>query len=184
MKISMSRAGLVLLIVLAGMTCLSIISEVRAEPTDKELIDEERRMPLKGVKGFYVLIESLGDEEKKDGLSIDTLQNAVQLKLRSSGILVVSKDEWIKNPEYLRLYINLNMLKLKSLSTYAYNMTLQIKEYVKLPRETVTFCHVTIWNDSYTGYVSGAKMPGKMKESVVELTEELANDYLAANPKK
>jgi hypothetical protein len=60
---------------------------------------------LKGISAVYVVVESLPDGAKALNLTIDSIQNDVELKLRLAGMRVLSQQEGESLPGAPHVYV-------------------------------------------------------------------------------
>jgi hypothetical protein len=98
---------------------------------------EASRETLKGLTGFYVLIEELNPNitkyagVQKNQISTQALKNHVENRLRAAGIRVLSWDEMMKTPERPMLYIRVNTHEYEKF-WYAYDIRVDVRQLVTL----------------------------------------------------
>jgi hypothetical protein len=145
--------------------------------------DEYERQSLVGLKGVALLVEELGAEAEKAGLSRSTFQTDVELKLRQAGIRILSVEEQITTPGAPYLYLNVNVLKLQS--GYVYDAGLFLRQSVFLaPAPKTLILAATTWQALGVTGTIGPNNLGRIREKVKDLVDQFLNAYLAANPKR
>src|SRR2546429_6513667 len=83
------------------------LSGVRSWAMDRE----GTRATLRGVEGVRVVIEDLGPEVERAGLTKQQLQTDVELRLRQASIrILTTKEERFGTPGAPYLYINVNVM--------------------------------------------------------------------------
>ena len=133
---------------------------------------EDQRASLRGLPGVGLVIESLRPDTKADGLSEDSIRNAVELILRSSGIRIIDED-----PEIPYLYVNE-----AELIFYAFNIIVDFKQVMSLVDRPEWSGYATTWEQTVVGHV-GAQKIRQVISSIEQMVKKFANDFLAANPK-
>jgi len=155
------------------------------EGMTEELI-KSRREPLKGIKGVYVLIESLPPDAKELGITKESMKTKTELNLRLAGIRVYSREDWRKNPGAIStLYVNLNTVGFGTVKgAYAYNISFSLRDVAYITRSSRPDL-VTTWSGSrlgvYNNKLDGLEAINKSFKVVIDI---FLNDYLAVNPKK
>jgi hypothetical protein len=142
--------------------------------------DELSRRSLKGLKGVEVVVESLKAEAERDGLDETSIQTDVELKLRLAGIAVLTKEERLAAPGTPFLYINVNT---QSGSLYAYSISVQLEQDVRLDRDPSTRISATTWSVTSVGTV-GRNNLRDVRDSIKDIVDIFINAYLSVNPKK
>lgn len=98
---------------------------------------EASRETLKGLTGFYVLIEELNPNivkyanVQKNQITTQTLKIQVENRLRAAGIRVLSWDEMMKTPERPMLYVSVNTHEYEKF-WYAYNIRVDVRQLTTL----------------------------------------------------
>jgi len=143
------------------------------------------RNTLKGLKGVYVVVEDISEAEKL-GLTLTTqqIQTNVELKLRRSGIKVLSEEERSKEPGRPYLYVNVNIYKNAIVSgdypLIVYTASVQLTQQVYLVRDTKKWCYAATWEMEYVEAVRKSKIRS-IRVFVKDIVDEFINDYLAVN---
>src|SRR3989442_13235108 len=115
------------------LAALALFSATAVSPLLGQGDDESTRMTLFGVHGVRVVVRlSDSAEVQKDGLSQSQLQTDVEIKLRQTGITVLSQQEAQSGPW---LNVNVSTLNVSSTSAtgmYAVCMSAELHQWVTL----------------------------------------------------
>jgi len=147
--------------------------------------DDDTRQTLSGMSSVSVLIEHLPDDLTLGGLSRDSLQTDVELRLRIAGIRVPTGQEILSKPGMPFLYVVVNGAR-TSMTTgkqigYSGVVKLELMQDVRLVRNPTIQSKAPTW--SVSKIVGGAKID-VFQNAVREMTDKFSNAYLAANPKQ
>lgn len=137
--------------------------------------------PLVGLKGVYVMttVESPKPKEiELLGLTKDQIQKNVELRLRKSGIKVLTDKEWTLTTGTPSLMVNLSAFTYLAICVYSVRVSLF--EAVTLARGGQT--SASVWESDYFGMV-GTKNIRHVRDNVGDKIDDFINDYLAANQK-
>ena len=77
-----------------------------------------KRETLRGLPGVCVVIEALGADIKKDGLTEEQLRTDVEVRLRRAGIRVLTLDEVKESSIKPSLLVEVTALKSDALSKF------------------------------------------------------------------
>jgi hypothetical protein len=135
---------------------------------------------LKGLSVVGVLLENLGVEVERAGLTKDQLTQDVQLKLRQNGIKVVDRNQ------SLGIYLELraNCVFLEQTRSFVYSVSLFLRQPVILERQPETVVDkAATWGGAVTGISPEAKLGANIRETTAELVDDFLKAYLAENPK-
>jgi hypothetical protein len=137
------------------------------------------RASLTGITAVSVLVESLPEGAKKLGLSEQTLQTDVELKLRLAGLRVATMEENIKLPRNGNafVYVDLNATD----GAEAASVLVSLCQDVTLARNGQFASGAMTWDKAYV--VANPSVQG-IRNLVKDMTDEFLNDWLAANPKR
>jgi hypothetical protein len=156
---------------------LALLTVCRAPATDNEVT----RKTLRGISRINVLVEPLGSDAKDDGLSEQSIQTDVELKLRMAGITVVTEVESLKAPGMPVLYVFVQT-KLSG-GLYAFSITVSLEQGVLLARDTSVFILTSTWSASSIGAVGKSNL-SQVRGSVGDAADQFLNAYLSVNPRK
>ncbi|MCX5809940.1 MAG: hypothetical protein NTX36_11315 [Proteobacteria bacterium] len=129
---------------------------------------ELTRQTIKGLEGVSVIVEDIQPNiqkyAQKAGITKEQIQKDVEAKLKSNGIKVLTKDEWLKTPGRPVLYVNINTHETEKY-WYAYNVRLELKQVVSLEANPSIKTLASTWSIDITG-VANIGTLGVIKNAV------------------
>ena len=137
-----------------------------------------KKVPFENLGSIGVLVEDMGAEGRKAGVSKDELKAFIELKLRQNGIRVREMSDFTAESPFI--YININLLDLDEVEHFAFSANIGLNQTVRLIRNDQTLCAET-WNKGNIAICRRESVRGKIKETVEALLTFFINDYLAAN---
>ncbi len=152
-----------------------------AEGTASELTDKQ--LSLQGIEKLYVFVQGLTEETKKEGLTAEQIQSAVEDRLKQMGIEVVSEEESFETAGNSVLYVNISANKITRKPTFVYHVDVGILQEVTLVRKPEIRSMSITWNKGQIGYCPTISFAKSLRESVGYLMDRFEEDYRAANPK-
>jgi hypothetical protein len=164
---------------LAGLSALPIAGQ---SPTTQDIVSYNSPDVLKGIKSLSVLVSTIPEDMKMEGVTRDALETAVELPLRMSGLKVLSGEEIFKLPLVPLLFVNIAGKVNGPLLQWAVDLELKEIVYPNRNRNRAIAGAVT-WRRESSGTVGKAKVD-QFREPVRDLVDQFLNDYLKANPKK
>jgi hypothetical protein len=136
-----------------------------------------RRATLKGIDAVSVIVEDLSDGAKLIGLTRETIQTDVELKLRLAGMRVTTQEESYTLPGMPSLYIRVTLTD----HAEAASIEGQLWQNVKLDRNGQSAFGATTWS---TILVTTHPHAQTIRENVKDVVDEFLNAWLSVNPKK
>jgi len=144
------------------------------------------RATLKGIGAILVIIEEIEADVERAGLSNATLQTDVEVRLRQSGIRVISSSE--RNTvqgSYANLYVNVNVLHSSNCLSYVYSVRAEVTQPVLLERDHKIFTIASTWRATGSIATAGsARFATTAREEVRDQIDQFINAFLAMNPKR
>jgi hypothetical protein len=139
---------------------------------------------LKGLRGFWVLVQMDGPDLEKDHLvTPDLLQTRLELKLRQAGINIFSALEMSKAPGKPVLMLAVAARRVDAMKGYDVSVLLGVIERVILERDRSRIIEAMTWKDTSFGLIEFRSVRN-IYDLVSDAADAFINDYLAANPKK
>jgi len=136
---------------------------------------------MKGLIGVHVIVQQPSQEAEKDGLTKASIQTDVEVKLRSAGIRVLTREETLRAPGRPYIYVNVDAMRNSSLPFYAYNIRVELfQEAESIVRPGVTMSAIT-WQHTRVGTV-GANNLRQARDDLKDDVDRFVNDWLTANP--
>ena len=174
-----SHTKLTVMLMLAGLV-LTCPAGFQAFGGDSEL----DRRTLRGLQGVAVMVETIAAEAERDGLPKRQVQTDVELRLRQSGIHVLSLAEGLTTPGRPYLYIHVAAAKRDGMRFYAYDVSVRLNQDVWLDRDLdIKGLGITTWDVGAVGSIGDA-MIRDLRESVLDKVDQFINAYLAVNPEQ
>jgi len=132
---------------------------------------------LKSVPGIKVLVIDVPRGATDIGLTTERLQTVTELKLRESGIKILSQDEWNKTPGGPTLVIAVNIVGVGC------SIDVSFREIVFVSRQgkAVAIPNSETWGRSVAGTTH---TPEFVVDREKELLDIFCNDWLKANPRQ
>jgi len=148
---------------------------------------EVSRETMKGLTGFYILIEELNPNiakyasVQKNNISTQTLKSQVENRLRAAGIRVLSWDEMMKTPERPMLYVAVNTHEYEKF-WYAYDIRVEVRQLVTLvsqPGKPISGC---TWSVNMIGVMNIGQLQ-TLYDNLGVLLGRFVEAYMAVNKK-
>jgi hypothetical protein len=151
------------------------------EKTQAEVDRRKAILYMRGLQGVEVLVEEFGSDVERDGLTRDMLLTACELELRTHGVPVLSLEESVRVTGSPVLYLNVTMLKDEG--AYAFSIVIQLQEDASLLRRPDLRVSGIVWRHGEIGTI-GSRRIRELRDRAIDLVDQFANLYLAANPRK
>ena len=143
------------------------------------------RSSLKDLPGVFVNIEKLDAAAEQAGLEVADLEADVNLRLRSTGVPVLSQLQGLRTPGAPSLYVNVNVAGNVAGDLWPYSIEISLVQQVTLVRSPETqVLGAKTWDVALVGVVPRANMHGSVRSAVKELVDQFIHAYQAANPKQ
>jgi hypothetical protein len=148
---------------------------------------EASRETLKGLTGFYVLIEELNPNiakyanVQKDNISTQQLKSQVENRLRAAGVRVLSWDEMMKTPERPMLYVSVNTHEYEKF-WYAYDIRVEVRQLVTLVSQPGKPISGATWSVNMTGVMNIGQLQA-LYDNLGLLLDRFIQAYMAVNKK-
>lgn len=140
------------------------------------------RESLRGLSGVFVVVEELGPDSKRSGLSVEVIRIVVERILRASGIQVLTDEEGRTGLSAAILEINATPVKSEKVSVYGVNITGVVIQQVFLRNGSEMTIPAITWGKSHTAVMNSKSVKAQVMGNVESITKEFANDFLSVNP--
>jgi hypothetical protein len=154
-----------------------VFSIAITSPSIQAQHDELSRKSLKGIDAVEVLVEDLPDGAKVLGLTRESIQTDVELKLRLAGMRVVSQQEDLKLPGMPDVHV---MVAVTQDGTASF-ISVELRQNAMLARSGEIAFNVTTWDSMWIGSNMTAQ---SIREKIKDKVDEFLNAWLSVNPKK
>jgi hypothetical protein len=105
----------------------------------------DKRDTLRGLREISVLIEYLPDDLEREGLNREQLRRDIEVRLRQTGLHVLTLSEVANLPGAPYLYVAVYPIIGPSVNVNAYAVALTLKQLVQLSRNPTTELFATTW---------------------------------------
>lgn len=145
-------------------------------------LESLKRDSLRGISDLKVVVEDLSEDAERAGLTRETLQAEIELRLRQLGIRVVGAEDVQKTPGNPYLYINVNAYLITDTQIFAVGIDVSLRQYARLVNNPKILIPVATWDKSSTGDVGRDKL-SSVRKAVLDYVNVFANDFLSVNGK-
>lgn len=144
--------------------------------------ESKSRATLRGLSGVEIIIEDLGEEATRVGLSKSQLQTDVEDKLRQAGIPVFTRKEALEQPGRPGLYVRLQLIPVQALEVHLLSIEVAVVQQVALARNSTIRTVVPTWRTASIGAVGSINV-AQVQEAVGQHVTHFISAYLAVNPR-
>jgi hypothetical protein len=143
--------------------------------------DETTRPTLRGLQGVFVHVEPLDPQVEQDGLTKNQIHADTESKLKSAGIKVLTREEFLKLSGHPYLYIGVNISMLKTqITRYLFYIRIELNQEVVLVRTPETKLSTVTWSAGGWGIDFSLD---NIRQTVKTQVDKFINVYLAENRK-
>lgn len=166
-------------------TCLIVVVLLAlgtALPLSAQSTQDALTKSLRGLTSVSVFVSDIDADAIRDGLSKEQLKTTVELRLRQSAIRVVSEKP--AEGSHGAVWVDVNTFRLESIRSYNYNARLHMFRNVNVvggEQDTIADAWFTT---PAMGIVSAADLAKRLRETLTNQADALANAYLSVNPKQ
>jgi hypothetical protein len=140
------------------------------------------RQTLKGIPGFVVEVEDVGNKTKPMGVDPAKIKANLESKVKAAGIKVLTEDEGMKAPGAPHLALNLDSLVGKD-GTVAFELTISVLQSCTLARDASMKVPACItWNRARVGRAND-KPAAFIDTQIATEIDLFLKAYAEANPK-
>jgi hypothetical protein len=140
-----------------------------------------KRESLRGIKALAVVIEDLSPNTEQAGFQKTQLKTDVEMRLKEKGIHFVSEPETAGKWDGPILSVRLQTVKHDRQNIEAISIILQLRQKVRLTRESGAEVSAVTWQSDRLGSVDEAELP-LARKILVSMVDGFISDYSAVNP--
>jgi hypothetical protein len=149
-------------------------------------IDTElTRQTINGLKGVNITVENIQPNiqkyAQKTGLTKENIQKDIDIKLKSAGIKIFNREEWLNAPGRPMLYVNVNTHEYDKY-WYAFDIQMELRQIVTLETNPSVKTMADTWSTNMTGIANIGTL-NSIRNSVGVLVEKFIDAYKLANQK-
>jgi len=163
---------------IVGVLMLAHISNALAAGSDS------MQATLAGLTGVYLVVERNDPVAVEDGLKLSTIKADIEIRLRGTGIRLLSEAERLLAPDSPSLYLRMHSLKNVDAPFYAYCIVLELAQRVKLVRDPGLSGVAVTWESRGMVHASGAPNPLSVRREARDRVDEFIHAYRTANEKQ
>lgn len=134
--------------------------------------------PFVGLKDIAILVENLGPDGTRAGITNEEIEALVEYELLRAGIPVRDITDLTLESPYL--YININLIYLDDIDHFIYSLKISLSQKVRLLRNDATIS-ATTWTKELVAIVPREKAREDIIDSIHTTLMYFIIDYLAAN---
>jgi hypothetical protein len=143
--------------------------------------DADTRPTLRGFSGVYVVVEPLSPQIEREGLTTDRLQKEIEARIRTAGVKVLSKEEFLKTLGKPYLYVNVGISILRTqITRYIFYIRLEFNQEVSLVKTPESIVPAATWSTGGWGIDFNLE---NIRDVLKNQVEKFIDAYLAVNPK-
>jgi hypothetical protein len=167
--------------------CLSLFLSLLAcvSPVALGADDSLSRETLRRIEGVRVLVEDVQPGVEGHGLTRQQVQTAVELRLRTAGIQVLTEREWATIPgnPYLSVHVTARQTPGGLSDLYTYAISVAFKQNAVLVRDSdITAMGAATWSVDESGSV-GRDNLRPVLDAVDDHIDKFIQAYRSVNPK-
>ncbi len=141
-----------------GMALLGVLvvsGEIRALDTPNE------RVTLAGLTGVHVVVDEVGPEAERLGLTRSALQAEVEQRLRRAGLRVLSAGDAMASAGRPTLHLRVTLLTSQGVPPiHFYSVELTLRQQIRLTRDRAIESFAITWSDHRDlGAVEPTRLP-------------------------
>ena len=142
------------------------------------------RASLVGLTGIYVAVQPISAEIEAQGLTAEDIKTDTQRLLRTGGIKVLAKEEWIKTKGGPVCFVAVDVVEDKLItdasdqSLYAFQITVEFNQDVFLVRNPAIRVLSPTWSTSYLGLTNTL---ARIRENTRKMVQHFVDAFQSVN---
>jgi hypothetical protein len=132
---------------------------------------------LSGVAALYVMVEDLPDGARLHGLAKPDVQMAIEQRLRTAGLRVVTEEESARLPGAPYLYVRINLVD----HAHAASVDVELNQGALLVRNGQIIPSAITWSRSA---LLSKPTVQNIRDAVNDRVDAFVNAWLLANPRR
>jgi hypothetical protein len=137
---------------------------------------ERERRSLRGIDGFYLSLNTVGDAAVQDSLDFDHLHQGLRARLQEAGLPVWPEDRAAAENRVPYLHVHVNTVH-AGRGLYPFGIEIRFYQAVRLERDAATPIIAATWTTSIVGVASYDHL-GIIPEVTLGLLEEFIDDWV------
>jgi len=140
---------------------------------------ERERQSLRGVDGFYLSLNTVGDASVQDSLDFGQLHYDLRATLQNAGLPVWPEGTVSAEDRVPYLHVHVNTVH-AGRGLYPFGIEIRFYQAVRLTRDAAGPTVATTWATSIVGLASYDNL-GLVPETALGLLEEFVDDFRRVN---
>ena len=140
------------------------------------------RVSLAGLTGVHLVVEEVGPEGEREGVTAAGLQADVELRLRQAGLRVLTAAEAVASAGRPTLTVRIRVARSRdAASLYVYSVDLALRQQVRLSRDRQIESFAVTWSENRdVGAVPAARL-GAVREALRAKVDQFIQAWKAVN---
>lgn len=140
---------------------------------------ERERASLRGVDGFYLSLNTVGDASVQDSLDFEQLHHDLRARLREAGLPVWPEGQVAAEDRVPYLHVHVNTVH-AGRGLYPFGVEIRFYQAVHLARDPATPTVAVTWSTSIVGIASYDQL-GLIPDAALNLIEDFIEDFQRVN---
>ena len=141
---------------------------------------ERERQSLRGVDGFYLSLNTVGDASVQDSLDFEQLHHDLRARLQRAGLPVWPENGVTAAERVPYLHVHVNTVH-AGRGLYPFGIEIRFYQAVRLERKASSPTVAATWGTSIVGVASYDHL-GIIPEAALGLLEDFVDDFRGINP--
>jgi hypothetical protein len=167
-------------LLLCVLSTVSGISTRAQTPQQFDLADEIQTANLKGLKAVGVIVAELSTDLVRGGIIQDDLKTDTEMRLKQSGIRVLSGRERLQTPGRPYLYISIASVCQGSTKSCSVDVGVRLMEDIQLERDSDVRTNAAVWRRDVLTIIEKKNLD-RVRGLVSELVEQFKTAVRSAN---
>ena len=159
--------------------CMVILGAIISDPYADAQDDKTTRPTLRSLQGIFLYVEPLDPQIEQSGLIKSQIQTDAESQLKSAGINVLKREDFLKEfgRPYLYIIVNISVLKTQ-ITRYLFYIRVELNQEVLLVRAPQTMVSTVTWSTGGWGIDFSLD---NIRETVKIQVGKFVRAYLAEN---
>ncbi len=140
---------------------------------------ERERASLRGVDGFYLSLNTVGDASVQDSLDFEQLHQGLRTRLQEAGLPMWPEGQVTAEDRLPYLHVHVNTVH-AGRGLYPFGVEIRFYQAARLVRDPSTPTVAVTWSTSIVGIASYDQL-GLISETALNLIEDFIEDFQRVN---
>lgn len=140
------------------------------------------RITLVGLTGVHVVLDELGEEAERKGLTRASFQPEVERRLARAGLRVLTPTEALTSVGRPTLHLRLSVLRVPDAADlYAYSVDLSLRQQIRLVRDRAIESYAVTWSENRVVGAVRADQLGVVRDVLFRKVDEFVTAWRMSN---